>query len=225
LFAGATQPGLEMNMRRMAFSAACVVVSVTLAAGAGGCGKPARAVGRAAVVVLDNARVRASRTTGASLAGAAHGSGVAIPIEDGPARKKGEAYWTTGGDKESSATDEAPLVFVEPKPFTPGTPPPPAGSKPGEATFVGMSFKTLFENESVVAMRARMDVGASEGLHTHGSDTLVIHLSGGEIEDTANGATIVNRWKPGDVEFESRGSSHSARNIGQAVDVVLVALK
>ena len=30
---------------------------------------------------------------------------------------------------------------------------------------------------------------------------------------------------PGDVEFESRGSSHSARNVGQAIDVVLVALK
>jgi quercetin dioxygenase-like cupin family protein len=216
------QQGLEMDMRRMTFSAACVMASAAIA---GACGTPARAVGRAAVVVLDNVRVRVSRTTSASLAGAAHGPGVAIPIEDGRARKKGEAYWATGKDNESRAADDAPLVFVEPKPFTQGAPPPPAGSKPGEATFVGMSFKTLFENESVTAMRARMDVGASEGLHTHGSDTLVIHLSGGEIEDTANGTTIVNRWKPGDVEFESRGSSHSARNIGQAVDVVLVALK
>jgi hypothetical protein len=50
-------------------------------------------------------------------------------------------------------------------------------------------------------------------------------LSGGAIEDTADGKTKVNRWKPGDAEFESRGSSHSARNVGQAVDVVLVALK
>jgi quercetin dioxygenase-like cupin family protein len=214
-----------MDMRRLALSAASVIVSATLAAGAGACGKPPGAVGRAAVVVLDNARVRVSRTTSSSLAGAAHGPGVAIPIEDGPTRKKGEAYWTTGKDKESTATDEGPLVFVEPKPFTTGAPPSQVGSKPGEATFVGMSFKTLFENEMVTAMRARMDVGASEALHTHGSDTLVIHLSGGEIEDTANGTTSVNRWKPGDVEFESRGSSHSARNIGPAVDVVLVALK
>ena len=70
-----------------------------------------------------------------------------------------------------------------------------------------------------------MEVGAREGFHTHGSDTLVVHLSGGEIEDTADGQTKVNRWVPGDVEFEARGSSHSARNIGKAVDVVLVALK
>lgn len=212
-------------MQRLALSTACAVASAALVASAAACGRPATAVGRSAVVVLDNARVRVSKTTSASLAGGPHGAGVAIPIEDGPARKKGEAYWTTGKDGESRATDNGPLVFVEPKPFTPGAPPPPAGSKPGEATFVGMSFKTLFENESVTAMRARMDVGASEGLHTHGSDTLVIHLSGGEIEDTANGTTTVNRWKPGDVEFESRGSSHSARNVGQAVDVVLVALK
>ena len=30
-----------------------------------------------------------------------------------------------------------------------------------------------------------MEVGAREGFHTHGSDTIVVHLSGGEIEDTA----------------------------------------
>lgn len=98
------------------------------------------------------------------------------------------------------------------------------GSKPGEAPFVGMSFRTLFENSLVSVIRARMEVDAREGVHTHGADTIVVHLSGGAIEDTAGGKTIVNRWKPGDVEFEARGSSHSARNVGQAVDVVLVTL-
>ena len=87
-----------------------------------------------------------------------------------------------------------------------------------------MSFRTLFENSLVSVIRARMEVDAREGFHTHGADTIVVHLSGGEIEDTAGGKTIVNRWKPGDVEFEARGSSHSARNVGQAVDVVLVTL-
>ncbi len=88
-----------------------------------------------------------------------------------------------------------------------------------------MSFKTIFENERVTLIRARMEVGAREGFHTHASDTLVVHLSGGDIEDTAEGKTVVNHWKHGDVEFESLGSSHSARNVGGAVDVVLVALK
>jgi quercetin dioxygenase-like cupin family protein len=97
--------------------------------------------------------------------------------------------------------------------------------KPAESPFTGMSFKKVFENEKVTVQRARMEVGAKEALHTHQGDVLVIHLSGGSIEDTANGKTVVNSWKPGDVEFEAKGSSHSARNAGAAVDVVLVMLK
>ena len=175
------------------------------------------------MVLLDNARVRILETTGASLGAVAHGPGVVVWLEDGPTRKKGDASWS--GDKEPGGADPGPIVFVEPKPFTAGAPPPKAGSKPGDATFVGMSFKTIFENQTVTALRARMEVGATEGLHTHASDTIVVHLSGGDIEDTADGTTKVNHFKPGDVEFESRGSSHSARNAGSAVDVVLVALK
>ena len=38
-------------------------------------------------------------------------------------------------------------------------------------------------------------------------------------------STKVNRWKHGDVEFEGRGSSHSARNLGPVVEAVLVTLK
>jgi quercetin dioxygenase-like cupin family protein len=83
----------------------------------------------------------------------------------------------------------------------------------------------VFDNDRVSVIRARMDVGAREAVHTHASDTIVVHLSGGEIEDTADGKTVVNRWSHGDVEFEALGSSHSARNVGAAVDVVLVALK
>jgi quercetin dioxygenase-like cupin family protein len=216
----------EVDMRRLTLTGACGVALATLAASGVASGQPARADGRA-VVVLDNARVRVFKTTGASLAAVVHGPGVAIPLEDGPTRKKGAAYWVPNKDKveESSGTDPGPIVFVEPKPFTAGAPSSQVGSKPGDATFVGMSFKTLFENETVTAIRARMEVRVREGLHTHASDTLVVHLSGGAIEDTADGTTKVNRWKPGDVEFESRGSSHSARNVGQAVDVVLVTFK
>ena len=77
----------------------------------------------------------------------------------------------------------------------------------------------------IVNGRPMVEYFPREALHTHGSDTIVVHLSGGEIEDTANGKTAVRGWKTGDVEFEGRGSSHSARNVGKPVDVVLVALK
>ena len=101
----------------------------------------------------------------------------------------------------------------------------PSGLQPAVGQFTGMSFNTVFENDKVRVIRARMEVDAREGFHTHAADTVVVHLTGGEIEDTANGKTVVNRWKPGDVEFEARGSGHSARNIGKPIDVVLVAVK
>jgi hypothetical protein len=176
--------------------------------------------------VLDNASVRVFKTHGASFAGVDHRPGVVIALEDSTVGRAGDAHWARDAavPTERPAADPGPLVIVEPKEAVAAAAPA-GGSKPGEAVFSGMSFKTMFENEKVTALRARMDVDAREGFHTHASDTVVVHLSGGVIEDTANGKTTVNRWKHGDVEFEARGSSHSARNVGPAVDVVLVALK
>jgi quercetin dioxygenase-like cupin family protein len=213
-------------MRRLLVRAAYVAASTVFAAGAPSGQSPPDGI--RAAVVLDNERVRVFKTTGASLEGVEHRAGVVVPLEDGPTRTAGAAYWAidAGVHQEPPGSDTSSLVIVEPKAVTAAAAPPPtAGSKPGGAAFTGMSFRTLFENPVVTVIRARMEVDAREGFHTHGSDTLVVHLSGGTIEDTANGTTAVNRWKRGDIEFEGRGSSHSARNIGPAVDVVLVALK
>ena len=179
-----------------------------------------------AAVALDNARVRAYRTTIGAVGGVAHGPGVVIWLRDGPGGQAGRAMWLddVAVPPASDQSGDA-IVIVQPLAQPAPRSSPPSGSKPGDAPFTGMSFVPLFENTRVSVLRARMEVDAREGVHTHASDTIVVHLSGGEIEDTANGKTIVNRWKPGDVEFESRGSSHSARNISHPVDVVLVALK
>jgi quercetin dioxygenase-like cupin family protein len=177
-------------------------------------------------VVLDNARVRVYRAMAGNLTGVDHGPAVIVPLEDGPSGYAGDAVWVDDAATTSrTSTMRGSIVIVQLRPKAAAAPPPPAaGSKPGDAPFTGMSFNPLFENDRVSVLRARMDVGAREGFHTHGSDTIVVHLSGGEIEDTADGKTVVNRWKPGDVEFEGLGTSHSARNVGGAVDVVLVAL-
>jgi quercetin dioxygenase-like cupin family protein len=173
-----------------------------------------------ATIVLDNPRVRVFRTIDGSLSGVDHGPGVVISLDSGT------AVWMDDVASQSSTTVGGSLIIVQPRrakaPLAPV--PSPGSSAPGESAFKGMSFNQLFENDQVRVIRARMDVGATEAFHTHGADTLVVHLSGGEIEDTANGKTTVNRWKRGDVEFEARASSHSARNAGKAVDVVLVAL-
>src|SRR5438093_9461645 len=172
-------------------------------------------------VVLDNQRVRVYRTTADSLPALEHLPAVVVSLDSA------DAVWLNEAAGSSAAsTLRGPIVVVQPRGRrTSAAATPSTGSKPGDAPFTGMSFKPMFENDRVSVIRARMEVGAREGYHTHGSDTIVVHLSGGEIEDTADGKTIVNRWKPGDVEFEGFGTSHSARNVGGAVDVVLVALK
>jgi quercetin dioxygenase-like cupin family protein len=180
-----------------------------------------------AVLALNNAQVRAYRTTAGVLNGVQHGPGVVIWLMDGPDAPAGDAVWVDDAAlPPPKGAGRGAIVIIQPlKTSAPPTDAPNAGSKPGEAVFTGMSFVPRFDNARVSVLRARMEVEAREGFHTHASDTIVVHLSGGDIEDTANGKTVVNRWKPGDVEFEARGSSHSARNISHPVDVVLVALK
>jgi quercetin dioxygenase-like cupin family protein len=182
---------------------------------------------RQAAIALQNSRVRIYRTVAGEVGGIGHGSGVVVWLQDGPSGKAGRAIWLDDvAAPPPRGVDNAPTVIVQllTSP-SPGASTPQTGSKPGDAPFTGMSFSPLFENARVSVLRARMEVEAREGFHTHASDTIVVHLSGGQIEDTADGKTIVNRWNPGDVEFEARGSSHSARNLSHPIDVVLVALK
>jgi quercetin dioxygenase-like cupin family protein len=176
-------------------------------------------------VILDNPRVRVYRTPADALTQVPHGPAVVVSLEESAGSDAGSAVWLEDAAAPAGTSRlHGTIVVVQPRRPAP-SPVPPTGSKPGDAPFTGMSFRPLFENDRVSVIRARMEVGAREGFHTHGSDTIVVHLSGGEIEDTADGKTVVNRWQRGDVEFEGVGTSHSARNVGGAVDVVLVALK
>jgi len=184
----------------------------------------------AAAVILDNPRVRVFGTTDALLTGVDHGPGVVISLEAGAGRTGATAVWMDSVASQPALAPGGSFIIVQPRraaaPLVPVPAPQPAPPpKPGEAPFTGITFNPLFENDQVRVVRARMDVGAREAFHTHDADIVVVHLSGGQIEDTASGKTIVNRWKRGDVEFEARGSSHSARNLGKAVDVFLVVLE
>ena len=134
----------------------------------------------AATVVLDNPHARVFRTSDGSLAGVDDGPGVVISLDDGPGAKAGTAVWMDNVASRTHSLLSGSLIIVQPR--RPAAPPlvaPPAGSAPGEASFTGMSFTPVFENDRVRVIRARMDVGAREGFHTHGSDTIVVHLSGG----------------------------------------------
>ena len=208
-------------MRWLPIAAALLATVPPIAAPDNGAAAQAAPAPEAPRAAIDNPHVRVYRTSAGALARVPPGPGVVVSIEEG---SLGTAVWMENVAAPSRASSmRGAVVVVEPR-RAPHAAPPETGSKPGEGTFTGMSFKTMFENERVSVIRARMEVGAREGFHTHASDTIVVHLSGGEIEDTADGKTVVNRWKRGDVEFEGLGSSHSARNAGGAVDVVLVVL-
>jgi len=198
-------------VRKLLAGAACLAASTSLA-------------GPPPAVVLENARVLVWKL---NIAPAVFGSRAAVfvVLDDDATRKAGDAYWSRV-PPTAGPGDVGSFVIVEPKEPAPApAPSPSAAGTTDKPVFTGMSFTPLFENERVRVIRGRMDVGAQEGFHTHASDIVVIHLSGGTIEDTADGKTKVNHWKHGDVEFEGRGSSHSARNLGPAVDAVLVTLK
>jgi len=206
-------------MRWLLIISASLEVSTTLDVSAMQAARDARAR-----VVLDNARVRVYRAAAGSLTGVDPGPAVVVSLDDRAGAGVGRAVWVEDAAAPSSISKmRGSIVIVQPR--GDGVVPQPAGSKPGDAQFTGMSFNLIFDNDRVSVIRARMEIGAREGFHTHGSDTIVVHLSGGRIEDTSDGKTVVNRWKRGDVEFEGLGTSHSARNVGGAVDVVLVALK
>jgi quercetin dioxygenase-like cupin family protein len=169
-------------------------------------------------VVFENERVTILKaSTGLCLS--SHPAAVVVFLDNG------EAYWS--GDRLPSEGEKRLLIIVEPKgQATSRTAP--AGTTPAGPPAVpppGVSFQPLFENDRVIVVRGRMEAHAQERHHTHSSDIVVVHLSGGTIEDTAEGKTKINHWKQGDVEFEARGSSHSARNRGPAIDAVLVTLK
>ncbi len=191
-------------MRKLLTLSACLVAAAAVAA--------------QSRTILDNARVHIVEAKGrVQAAEVAPAVVVRVP--------SGDAEWLDESARGRNGAVPGPAIVVQVKNGSSTAPAPPSASQPGGGQFTGRSFKTLFENDRVRVMRARMEVGAREGFHTHAADTVVVHLSGGEIEDPADGKTKTNRWKPGDVEFEARGSSHSARNAGAAVDVILVALK
>ncbi len=181
---------------------------------------PAATDAQEAEVLLDNAWVSITRTDRTAGTNVDAPSAVAVALENSQDWRVGDAFWL----REASGTEIGDFIILEPKLDGPEVEVD-GGSAPGEAEFVGLSFRELFADDHVEVLRARMEVDAREGFHTHGSHRIVVHLSGGSIEDTAAGVTKVNEWQRGDVEWEGKGSSHEARNLGEAVEVVLVVLK
>ena len=107
-----------------------------------------------AVVALDNARVRAYRTTIGAVAGVAHGPGVVIWLRDGPGGQAGRAMWLddVAVPPATGQSGEA-IVIVQPLAQPAPRSSPPSGSKPGDAPFTGMPAGIAVTNRVVYRMR------------------------------------------------------------------------
>ena len=134
-------------MRKLLAGMACHAAAMSLA----GPANPHTSSGDTPIpagVVLYNARVRVSRASAPAFAD--HPAAVVVPLEDGVTRKAGEAYWSgdPGLGQRPGASDTGAFILVEPKDTLPSplaeAKPTPAGSKPGEGVFTGMSFQPLF---------------------------------------------------------------------------------
>src|SRR5262245_58075019 len=132
----------------------------------------------AATLVLDKPQVRVYRTADNSMTGVEQGPGVVISLDNRSGSTDGNAVWMDNVLAQGFTLAGGSLVVVQPRrPRNPPAPvPAPAPSQtPGGSAFTGMSFKQLFTNDMVTVIRARMEVGATEAFHTHGSDAVVIH--------------------------------------------------
>jgi len=79
------------------------------------------------------------------------------------------------------------------------------------------SRSVLLENERVRVVEVAFEPGDVEPVHTHATDLLVVAVTPGGIESTApDGAAQRLVPKAGDVHFYAKGSTHTARNTGQA---------
>jgi len=143
-----------------------------------------------------------------ALTACSHGPGVVISLEDTLA-EGGRAV--LGGRRGGGARPPSARGSIASSAASAGTAtPPPAADRNRASAVHRQSFQPIFRERSRVGDPLPAWKSARAKLHTQiGHDRRP--SSGGEIEDTADGKTIVNRWKRGDVEFES-----SARAIRHA---------
>ena len=121
-----------------------LIIAVSIATSMFGVSAAPRAASQATgetnpLVVLDNPRVRVYRATATGpLTGVDHGPGVLVSVEDSPGGKAGFAVWI----EDAALPSRALLVrdvIVQPRGQATSATPPVAGSKPGDAPFIGMS--------------------------------------------------------------------------------------
>ena len=83
----------------------------------------------------------------------------------------------------------------------------------------------ILENDRVRVYRLSLAPGEAVGMHTHPLPGLVVTITAGEIEVTADGKPVTHPVKSNDVSWRAGAVTHSIKNVGktrfEAVDVEL----
>lgn len=135
-----------------------------------------------------------------------------------------EAQWKFGDVRFAKATYTHRAINIGTTPFhnltiellKPANPNPPVLAKEGER-------EPVLENERVRVYRLSLAPGEAIAMHTHPLPGLVVTITAGEIEVTADGQTVRHPVKADDVSWRPGPVTHSIKNVGQttfeAVDI------
>lgn len=89
----------------------------------------------------------------------------------------------------------------------------------------GITRTTLKDDAKVTVTRVHFAPGASEPLHTHPYDIVLVPVIAGPVDWTVDGRRVT-RLGAGDVQFVARDVPHQLRNTGEGpFELIAIATK
>ena len=76
-------------------------------------------------------------------------------------------------------------------------------------------LEPVLENDRVRVYRTSLAPGEVQATHTHPFPSVVVTITAGDIEVTANGKTVRHPVKDDDVSWQAAGVTHSVKNVGR----------
>ena len=91
-----------------------------------------------------------------------------------------------------------------------------------------ITLEPLFENHRLIAQRIELKPGQWSGMHSRPGNQILIHISGGILEERGQGLDSKRgcTYTPGSAEWLDVAADHEIGNVGEAsMNMVLVTLK
>jgi len=127
-------------------------------------------------------------------------------------------------DSGNTGNSDMELIYVtlkEPEPINSGS-----GCEP--QVYPTITLEPLFENHRLIAQRIELKPGQWSGMHSRPGNQILIHISGGILEERGQGLDSKRgcTYTPGSAEWLDVAADHEIGNVGEAsMNMVLVTLK